>query len=402
MWKFVSRRLSVTCERGFNQFENRSPGIVNQGTGPEEKNNSSRSPCRWFASKRFHKDSHKTDNANHWTCRSGRFGEKLGSTSEGTESQEINKRSGPPCRWFSSRRCWDSFKTDNNDTNQKKFNFDYLNRNWLGAITWSGVLVIGWYTSQLAHLKLKYRSKQYQEQCKSFNNIVKTLHPYILNLKQYSPPLTSSPNIDHVLRNLDPKVEFVSNDNKEVTTSANKSDYGSQSTSSNDEFQDTLNYIENKLGWAAIQNGQLKDGLQLLRSAANRNHAPALYNLGLCYEMGIGLDVNENKAMEFYRLAATLQHPDALYNLSVYYAQGRGGLTKNKGTATRLLRLAAVQGHQIAKDALVFLEEDETDNEKETELNSWSYQCSPFTQNGVGPPTLTSLFVQNVNYVQSH
>ena len=30
-----------------------------------------------------------------------------------------------------------------------------------------------------------------------------------------------------------------------------------------------------------------------LRSAAERNHAPALYNLGLCYEKGLGVTANE-------------------------------------------------------------------------------------------------------------
>lgn len=29
------------------------------------------------------------------------------------------------------------------------------------------------------------------------------------------------------------------------------------------------------------------------RSAANRKHAPALYNLGLCYEMGLGVKPDE-------------------------------------------------------------------------------------------------------------
>lgn len=29
------------------------------------------------------------------------------------------------------------------------------------------------------------------------------------------------------------------------------------------------------------------------RSAANRQHPPALYNLGLCYEMGLGVKVDE-------------------------------------------------------------------------------------------------------------
>lgn len=35
------------------------------------------------------------------------------------------------------------------------------------------------------------------------------------------------------------------------------------------------------------------------RSAANRDHAPALYNLGLCYEMGLGVSVNEKMVTIF-------------------------------------------------------------------------------------------------------
>lgn len=47
--------------------------------------------------------------------------------------------------------------------------------------------------------------------------------------------------------------------------------------------------------------------------------------------------------MELYRSAAAREHPAALYNLGIYYGQGRGGLTRDIVTATRLLRLAAVQ-----------------------------------------------------------
>ncbi|XP_013186222.2 uncharacterized protein LOC106131615 [Amyelois transitella] len=354
MWKYVSRRIRESFEKSVNHFEKRTTtGIVNQsGTGPGEE----------------------------------------------------EKRSGPPCCWFAARKCWRKSKTDNKNTNRERYNFDCLNRNWLGAITWSGVAVVGWYTSQLAHLKLKYGSKKCEEQFKCFNNILAVLYPYVHHVKNNPAELTSSSTIEHIIQNLKPKVQLISNDHVgESGDDKPLSSNGSTSASSNDEFQDTLNYIENKLGWAAIQNGQLKDGIKLLRSAANRNHAPALYNLGLCYEMGIGLDINENKAMELYRSAARLEHPDALYNLSIYYAQGRGGLTKDKDTATRLLRLAAVQGHQVAKDTLDYLEVEvtEKETENEPELHSWSYQCSPYAQNG-GLPTLTSLFVENVNYLQAH
>lgn len=62
--------------------------------------------------------------------------------------------------------------------------------------------------------------------------------------------------------------------------------------------------------------------------------------------------------MELYRSAAALQHPGALYNLGIYYGQGRGGLAKDRETAIRLLRLAAVQGQEAAITALKSIQED--------------------------------------------
>lgn len=85
MWKYVSRRVRDTFERTANQFEKRSgAGVVN---------------------------------------------------TPGNITEEKNKRSGPPCRWYSRRGCWNSHQSSN-DTNSSKWNFDCLNRTWIGAITW--------------------------------------------------------------------------------------------------------------------------------------------------------------------------------------------------------------------------------------------------------------------------
>lgn len=40
----------------------------------------------------------------------------------------------------------------------------------------------------------------------------------------------------------------------------------------------------------------------IFRSAANRNYAPALYNLGLCYEMGLGVIIDEKMVSVFILL----------------------------------------------------------------------------------------------------
>lgn len=98
--------------------------------------------------------------------------------------------------------------------------------------------------------------------------------------------------------------------------------------------------------------------------------------------------------MVFYRSAAALEHPGALYNLGIYYGQGRGGLTRDTETATRLLKLAAVQGQQDAVNALKSLDIDSASSS----LNN--YQYSSYAHNDNIVPSFTNLFVENVNYTQ--
>lgn len=108
------------------------------------------------------------------------------------------------------------------------------------------------------------------------------------------------------------------------------------------------------------------------------------------------------QAVELYQSAARLKHPSALYNLAIYYAQGRGGLKKDEAIATRLLRLAAVQGHEVAMNALKSIEEDIPEPPVDNDLDTQNrYPCSLFSDNLAGPPTLSSLFVENVSYLQT-
>lgn len=101
--------------------------------------------------------------------------------------------------------------------------------------------------------------------------------------------------------------------------------------------------------------------------------------------------------MEFYRSAAALEHPGALYNLGIYYGQGRGGLTRDTETATRLLKLAAVQGQKDAIEALKSL--DATDPSRCVEESP--YYFTSILQNDNIVPTQTSLFVENVNFTHA-
>ncbi|KAM3961138.1 uncharacterized protein ACR2FA_004685 [Aphomia sociella] len=351
MWKYLLRRFRETVERSVNCFDKRtSNGIVNSISG---------------------------------------------------NVQEENTQSGPPCHWFSSKTCGKSFREDSG-ANSKKWNHKNLNQScaWLGAITWSGVLVMGWYATQLTYLKSKYHTKQYKEKCSSGNNLLSILHPYVSCVNKNPTYLDSPSKIKSVIKHLVPTVHLMSNEKHDIKQESTSSNSYSDDPSVKD-FKDMLNVIENKLALSAIENGQPKDGLKLLKSAAHRNYAPALYNLGVCYEKGIGVHVNEKMAMEFYRSASALEHPGALYNLGIYYGQGRGGLTRDSETATRLLRLAAVQGHENAINVLKSLDDDTPDT-KSNDMDMWNFNYSSLVRNGqIMPPTHTTLFVENVNYLHS-
>lgn len=58
--------------------------------------------------------------------------------------------------------------------------------------------------------------------------------------------------------------------------------------------------------------------------AACQGHADALFNLGVCYEHGIGVALDMNQSVAFYRLAVGHDHLWAKLRLSGCYFKGRG------------------------------------------------------------------------------
>ncbi|MFT3742318.1 MAG: tetratricopeptide repeat protein [Gammaproteobacteria bacterium] len=68
------------------------------------------------------------------------------------------------------------------------------------------------------------------------------------------------------------------------------------------------------------------------KEAADQGYAKAQYNLGLCYQYGIGTEKDEKTAVKTYQLAAAQGHVYAQYQLGVCYDEGRG-VEQNKKTA---------------------------------------------------------------------
>lgn len=78
---------------------------------------------------------------------------------------------------------------------------------------------------------------------------------------------------------------------------------------------------------------------------ASSNNIYAKYNLGVCYERGLGVKTDYKKAFEYYKLTADKGDADAQENLAIFYESGLG-TNQNYTLAFKYFSLAAAQGKQ--------------------------------------------------------
>jgi tetratricopeptide (TPR) repeat protein len=64
-----------------------------------------------------------------------------------------------------------------------------------------------------------------------------------------------------------------------------------------------------------------KEGITLLKTAANRGVSEAAYELAELYKDGAFISEDEDRAVEYYQWAFHLQHPDAAIALSMFYLE---------------------------------------------------------------------------------
>ena len=127
----------------------------------------------------------------------------------------------------------------------------------------------------------------------------------------------------------------------------------------NDYLEEGIKDSENHLSSSA--DSKLKTALLLYRKAAEKGNAMAQYELGLCYEGGIGVKKDNNEAKKWLRRAAEQGHAEAQYNLGIFYvAYGLAGAMLNYGDkhdddaveAIKWFSKAAEQGHAEAQFVL--------------------------------------------------
>ncbi|MBY0544779.1 MAG: sel1 repeat family protein, partial [Gammaproteobacteria bacterium] len=109
---------------------------------------------------------------------------------------------------------------------------------------------------------------------------------------------------------------------------------------------------------------------QLISSLQLNNTYPAKANylIGRIFQEGKGVDIDNQRALQYYRLAR-LEEPDATYRMGYFYETGQG-VDKNVVTAKSLYKHAADRGHQLA-----------------AKRSTWSYRL--FSQNNSVPDDAT-------------
>lgn len=117
-------------------------------------------------------------------------------------------------------------------------------------------------------------------------------------------------------------------------------------------LRSTIGDIEFKLGLQNLQAHNPEIAVSHFKMATTHLHAGATFNLGLCFELGIGIEKNMKKAMECYRSASMLGHKKAMYNLGVFYSKGLGGLQKSTKAAHECFVAADKLGLKTARLAL--------------------------------------------------
>jgi len=107
-------------------------------------------------------------------------------------------------------------------------------------------------------------------------------------------------------------------------------------------------------GVAALQRGDYREALRILKPAARLGDPAAQYYLGQAYERGYGVDVNISLAVRWYAEAAGRGHVEANVQLGKMNMLGRG-LTRDSSRASEFFSFASRSGHPEATYLLAVL-----------------------------------------------
>jgi len=135
-------------------------------------------------------------------------------------------------------------------------------------------------------------------------------------------------------------------------------------------------------------------------TAGNLGHVVAMFNLGLSYDMGVGVAENPAEARKWYEKAAEQNLATALLNLGYLYEKGRG-VAPNIARARDFYRLAAAEGNRRAMNNLgYFFEQGLGGGASYDEARRW-YERSAYLGDEMAMRNLGSLYERGVGVTQS-
>ena len=104
-------------------------------------------------------------------------------------------------------------------------------------------------------------------------------------------------------------------------------------------------------GLLAYASKRYSDAVAWYQKAAESGHRVAQFDLGCCYDYGLGVKQNTSTAVKYYQLSAAQNYPHAQYNLAIYY-MSRADSDYSQSRAAKLFKKAASQGHVSAQYSL--------------------------------------------------
>lgn len=98
-----------------------------------------------------------------------------------------------------------------------------------------------------------------------------------------------------------------------------------------------------------IDRNNHRDALPLLTQAGKLGHVKAQATLGIAYQEGNGVRVDDKAAADWFGLASAQGHRAAQYALGAMYEEGEGGLIRNQRKAIDLYQASGKQGFDKAE-----------------------------------------------------
>ncbi|KAL2722827.1 protein SHC1-like [Vespula squamosa] len=229
--------------------------------------------------------------------------------------------------------------------------------NWTEAVGWSSVLAVGWVVCQSLCFHRRFFNKD--------KNELLNFEISLLSQNRISYLLNEILNLHP--KNILPVTNCINSTNKYISKEktneieTKEKFFGPMTVEeafneAADEFNNVHKLVMGKqelhFGLKALDEKRYSDAMRHFSAGIKFSSVESMFNLGLCYELGLGTLVDYTKAASYYDQAAKQGHADAMYNLGVFHAQGKGDFILDLDRARLYFKKAAQLGQIQAQQAL--------------------------------------------------